>query len=260
MRCLAAIPLAAFTPIGLLFLTACGSAHIEQMQTEIHGLHDEIEELKRSQAAWRVQFDGLRQRVVVMEDKTDTDRVNRARRDDTWIPKLPTVKVQRPSEVAVARVAEPLPTVAATGGGPADDLPPQDEPRPRADDPVSQYEHAKAALDQDQLPAARLQFERLLEQYPKHDLADNALYWLGESYRRQALWLKAAQYYLRVVQSYPKANKVPDSLLQLGGCYREMGEDGNSSEVWQQLLDKYPNESAAKSAAKRLAELKRKAP
>lgn len=256
MRCLVAIPLVSLA----LLLTACGGAHIEQMQTEIRSLHEEIEELKRSQAAWRVQFDGLRQRVVVMEDKTDTDRVNRARRDDTWIPKLPTVKVLRPTEVAVERLPEPTPAVAATSGGPADDLPPQDEPRPRPDDPVAQYEHAKSDLDQDQLPAARLQFERLLEQYPKHDLADNALYWLGESYRRQALWLKAAQYYMRVVQSYPKANKVPDALLQLGACYREMGEDDNSTEVWQQLQAKYPNEAAAKIAAKRLVDAKGKAP
>lgn len=246
-------------------LTACGSAEVQQLHSDLRNVHDELEELKRSQAAQRVQFDELRNRFVVMEDKADTQRMNRASREETaqgnrgqreestWIPKLPTVKVQKPQEVAQA---EPEP---AAPSGPADDLPPQDEVRPRADDPATQYHSAKSAYDHGDMGAARAMFEQLHKQWPKHDLADNALFWLGESYRSQAMWLKAAQYYLRVAKDYPKENKVPDALLQLGHCYRELGEEDSATEVWRQLVHKFPAEPAAKIALRRLAELKGKA-
>jgi tol-pal system protein YbgF len=227
------------------------------LQSDLRNVRDELEELKRSQAAQRVQFDELRNRFVVMEDKADTQRMNRASREDkasrddnTWIPKLPTVKVQKPQEVAQVE-REP-----AAPSGPADDLPPQDEPRPRADDPATQYQSAKTAYDHGDMAVARAMFEQLYKQWPKHDLADNALFWLGESYRSESLWLKAAQYYLRVAKEYPKENKVPDALLQLGHCYTKLGEDESAAEVWRQLVHKFPAEPAAKTARMRLAELK----
>lgn len=259
-----------------LTLGGCGAARADLLQTELRSVREELEELKRSQSAQRVQFDELRNRFVVMEDRADTRRMNQASREDnSWIPKLPTVKIERRPETREVVVesprtreppararepevaqAEPAPPELPSGGGPADDLPPQDEPRPRADDPVLLYQTAKASYDRDDLAAARVLFEQLQRLHPKHDLADNALYWLGESYRRQALWLKAAQYYLRVAKDYPKDNKVPDALLQLGHCYRELGEDGSATEVWQQLVRKFPAEPAAKMATRRLAELK----
>ncbi len=259
-------------------LSGCGAARVDVLQTELRSVREELEELKRSQSAQRVQFDELRNRFVVMEDRADTQRMNRASREDNaWIPKLPTVKVEKRPEVREVQAESPRPRgptpparepeVAQaeaqpelpSGGGPADDLPPQDEARPRADDPAMLYQTAKALYDRDDLAAARALFEQLHRLHPKHDLADNALYWLGESYRRQALWLKAAQYYLRVAKDYPKENKVPDALLQLGHCYRELGEDGSATEVWQQLMRKFPTEPAAKLATRCLAELKGKA-
>ncbi len=260
-------------PLGLCL--GCTGGQVEHLQAELRVVHEELDDLKRSQATWRVQHEELRNRLLVMEDKADTARVNRdarrdgsakgpsrdegtrndlaraeadrpAPRDDTWIPKLPTVKVEKRPESAAM---PPAPS------GPADDTPPQEEARPRGDDPATLYEHAKSLYDQEQQASARGLFEQLLKQYPKHDLADNALYWLGESFRRQSLWSKAAQYFLRVVKEYPRANKVPDALLQLGVCYRELGDDQGATEVWRQLQRKFPAEPAARLAAKRLADM-----
>lgn len=122
----------------------CTGARLEQMQTEITTLRDEVEELKRSQAAARVQFDEFRNRLVMIEEKADMERVAKARRDDSWIPKLPTVKVQNGDSTQRAAVAA-LPArvgqhsiklpenapenddddVGPSPSGPADDLPPQ---------------------------------------------------------------------------------------------------------------------------------------
>lgn len=252
----------------LLLLPACGGAQLEQAQTEVRALKDEVDELKRSQAAARVQFDEFRNRLVMIEERADTARVQRARRDDAWIPDLPTVRVEPGSRETPARQADagqlhghdaslddddesasPLPG----SGGPGADLPPQlAENRPKIDDTAALYTQAKALLDAGQLPAARGLFERLIKRYPDHDLADNALYWIGESFYAQALWLKAAQAFLRVAKEHPRGNKVPDALLKLGKCYHQLGDDKGASDVLRQLARLYPGTQAAQLAAEEL--------
>lgn len=253
----------------------CTGARLEQMQTEITTLRDEVEELKRSQAAARVQFDEFRNRLVMIEEKADMERVAKARRDDSWIPKLPTVKVQNGDSTQRAAVAA-LPArvgqhsiklpenapenddddVGPSPSGPADDLPPQtlaDKPtKTKIDTAAALYNKAKATLDQGQLPEARRLFEILYKQYPQHDLADNALYWIGESWYAEALWLKAAQTFLKVAKDYPRANKVPDALLKLAMCYDKLGDDKGAQDVLHQLTRQYPDTDAARKALDRL--------
>lgn len=242
-----------------LAVSGCSAARIDQMNSEVKALRDELDELKRSQAAQRVQFDEFRNRMVLIEDKAETERVARGRRDDSWVPRLPTVKVEKPLS---AEQYAPEEADAKEPSGPGGDLPPQlaDAQTPRMDPALALYNQAKNLLDHGQLPASRGMFEALLKQYPDHDLADNALYWIGESWYAQALWLKAAQSFLRVAQEYPRANKVPDAMLKLGLTYRQLGDDKAASEVLRQLARTYPNTQAAHLAVQRLDESKRSEP
>lgn len=251
----------------------CSGAQIEQQQSEVRALKDEVDELKRSQAAARVQFDEFRNRLVVIEDKADTARVQRARTDEGWMPKLPTVVVARtpqdsepkggPREARRMETQEedgdeaPLGAQQAPNGsgGPADDLPPQTEPRPKIDDAAALYTQAKALLDAGQVAPSRAVFEQLLKRHPTHDLADNALYWVGEGFYAQALWLKAAQSFLKVARDHPRGNKVPDAMLKLGKCYQQLGDDKGAGDVLRQLTRLYPGTPAAQLAAEELGRM-----
>lgn len=240
-----------------LFLGGCSAARIEQVDGEVKALRDEVDDLKRSQAAQRVQFDEFRNRMVLIEDKAETERVARGRHDESWVPRLPTVKLEKPPETSMEEEAP-----AKEPSGPSGDLPPQlaEAQAPRTDPAVALYTQAKNLLDHGQLPPARAMFESLLKQHPEHDLADNALYWIGESWYAQALWLKAAQSFLRVAQEYPRGNKVPDAMLKLGLTYRQLGDDKAAGDVLRQLARTYPNTQAAHLAAERLEEGKRNEP
>jgi len=242
-----------------LAVSACSAARVDQMDSEVKALREELDELKRSQAAQRVQFDEFRNRMVLIEDRAETEKLARGHHDDAWVPKLPTVKVERPTS---ADLAPPEQDEAKEPSGPAGDLPPQltDAQAPRADPALALYNQAKTLLDHGQLPASRGLFESLLKQYPDHDLADNALYWIGESWYAQALWLKAAQSFLRVAQQYPRANKVPDAMLKLGLTYRQLGDDKAATDVLRQLARTYPSTQAAQLAVERLNDSKRSEP
>ena len=240
---------------------ACSGAHTQQVDSDLQALRDELDELKRSQAAARVQFDELRSRLVMVEERADSARVDRARRDSGWIPKLPTVKVAAPAEAAAAAAAaaereEAAPPPAPSG--PPSEPPPQlESEKPKTDQAVALYTQAKALLDGEQIAAARALFEKMLEAHPDHDLADNALYWIGESWYAQAQWSKAGQAFLRVAKDYPRGNKVPDAMYKLAKCYEKMGDEPGAAEVLRQLARHYPGTPAAKKATD---ELQRKLP
>lgn len=253
---------------ALMLATGCGSTRVQQLETELQTLRDDLDELKRSQAAARVQFDELRSRLVMVEEKADSARVDRSRKESSWIPKLPTVRVgpgqvapraveaeeEAGGELPDTPVAVAVPPPTPSPSGPGGDLPPQlDNQKPKGDPAVVLYNQAKALLDSEQLPASRAAFEQLLQAHPDHDLADNALYWIGESWYAQSHWLKAASFFVRVAKEYPRGNKVPDAMYKLAKSYEKLGDDAGASDVLRQLCKHYPGTPAAKRAGDDLA-------
>lgn len=274
---------------ALLLATACGGARVQQLEASLQGLRDEVDELKRGQAAARVQADELRNRIVMVEEKADSARVDRSRRDSAWIPKLPTVRVE-PDDMGIPSDYSPVPRMAkahadaaGTGtpvldaaqrhappaivvaaepapapSGPAGDAPPQAAPAAAvADTPVSRYSQAKSLLDSGQLSVARTLFLQLRDAYPDHDLADNALYWIGESWYAESQWLKAAQAFVRVAKEYPRGNKVPDAMYKLAKSYERVGDLAGADDVLRQIARQFPGTTLAKRA---LEDLERRAP
>lgn len=256
--------------LAALALPACGGAQLQKMEADMQDLRDEVDDLKRSQAASRVQFDELRSRLVLMEDRAESRKVAESRQTPVEVPELPTVKVgggrRAPDEAAEADAndeedesyasAEAPQPRAGTASGPAGPRPPNEGVESAEVDPaVSLYERAKQALDAGELKEARSQFDKLLQRYPDHDMADNALYWLGESWYAEARYLQAAQLFIRVAKEYPRGNKVPDALFKLGRCYEKLGDRSGAVETWRQLQRSFPSTPAGKLAAQELRRL-----
>lgn len=91
-----------------------------------------------------------------------------------------------------------------------------------------------------------------LVKYPRHDYADNAQYWLGETYYAQKDYTHALAEFRTVIESYPRGNKVPDALLKVGYCYQAMGQADKAHAVLAQVVSLYPKSEPAVLAAKRL--------
>ncbi|HEY4180583.1 MAG TPA: tol-pal system protein YbgF [Kofleriaceae bacterium] len=101
-------------------------------------------------------------------------------------------------------------------------------------------------------PTAATALRAFLQKYPRHDYADNAQYWLGESFYAQKDYTHALAEFRNVIETYPRGNKVPDALLKVGFCYQAMGQSEKATAVLQQVVNLYPKTEPAALATKRL--------
>ncbi|WP_319526345.1 tol-pal system protein YbgF [uncultured Desulfosarcina sp.] len=117
------------------------------------------------------------------------------------------------------------------------------------------YLEAKRAFDDGRLEASRKGFEQLITTYPASQQADNAQFWIGETYYREKWYEKAILEYQKVIEKYPSGNKIPAALLKQGLAFVKIGETNNARLVLKELIDKYPSTNEAAIAKQKLEAL-----
>ncbi|MFZ2632408.1 MAG: tol-pal system protein YbgF [Desulfosalsimonadaceae bacterium] len=117
------------------------------------------------------------------------------------------------------------------------------------------YNIAKQAYDRGDYEVARQGFETFLKNYPKSDEADNARFWIGESYFKEGWFQKAILEYQEVIEKYPNDNKAPSAYLKQGLAFDKLGEKANARLVFQELIKKFPNSGEAKTARQKISQL-----
>jgi tol-pal system protein YbgF len=166
----------------------------------------------------------------------DDERIPPMDADDDPPRKKGPVKPARP-KVAKARQGDR----ATRGGG---------------DRAASAYEAAVAKVKAKDHDGAITALRAFLEAYPRHDLADNAQYWLGEVYYDAKDWARAVVEFRATARDYPRGNKVPDALLKMGFCFAALGQTAKARAALEQVIESYPRTQPAELAAKKLEELK----
>ncbi len=100
-------------------------------------------------------------------------------------------------------------------------------------------------------------FKAFVKKYPGSDLADNALYWLGESYYVTQDNANALKAFERVLADYPESDKAAGALLKKGYILDAMGKRDQARQVLKQVQSRYPGSSAASMAKARLRHMKK---
>jgi len=118
------------------------------------------------------------------------------------------------------------------------------------------YQQAKQCLDMGQTDQARSKFEEFIKLYPGSVNADNARFWIADSYYRDKWYEKAILEYQKVIEKYPKGNKVAAALLKQGFAFSNLGEKANARLLLKELIKKYPSSREAKIAKDKLKVLK----
>jgi tol-pal system protein YbgF len=118
------------------------------------------------------------------------------------------------------------------------------------------YATAKQGYDQNNFEDARERFQQFLTRYPKSEHADNAQFWIGETYYREKWYEKAILEYQKVIEQYPNGNKVPASLLKQGFAFSKLGDQANARLIFAELVKKYPKSNEAKIAKQKIKALK----
>jgi tol-pal system protein YbgF len=99
-------------------------------------------------------------------------------------------------------------------------------------------------------PASKL-LKHFLKRYFDHDLADNALYWLGETAYVQSNWLQSLSWFQDVIIRYPEGNKLAGAMLKSALCYAQMGDKAYAVKVLTDVETLFPQEHVAQIARTR---------
>ena len=117
------------------------------------------------------------------------------------------------------------------------------------------YDSAYLDITRGNNELARRGFQEFLNRFPESSLADNAQYWLGETYYAVEDYTQAIQEFNKVIGNYPKGDKVAASLLKIGYSYFKLGDITNGKKYLNQVIRQFPYPEEAKLAQSRLSNL-----
>lgn len=103
---------------------------------------------------------------------------------------------------------------------------------------------------------ARRGFQAVFDADTAGDLADNALFWIGETYFAAGDLNNAVRYYTRVVNEYADQNKAPDAMFKTALAQAKTGDLALARRTLQQVIERYPYSSTASSAKAELQRIK----
>ena len=109
--------------------------------------------------------------------------------------------------------------------------------------PPEQYEFAVSFMKIGDYETAEFALKEFIDKNKDHDLAGNAQYWYGETFRIRQLYSDAATAYLDGYQNYPKSEKAPDNLLKLGITMVQLGEKDQGCSMIKGIKKQYPKAS-----------------
>ncbi|MFC1692555.1 tol-pal system protein YbgF, partial [Candidatus Latescibacterota bacterium] len=118
--------------------------------------------------------------------------------------------------------------------------------------PKTLYDSAMDDIQNGSFLLAESRFLSFLMQFPDHELAGNAQYWLGEAAYGQKKFDLAIKEFEKVLKKYPKSPKVRAALLKIGFSQLETGDKKTGTTTLQHLIKTYPKSEEAEKARMRL--------
>jgi tol-pal system protein YbgF len=228
---------------------------VQELQDEVRNMRGQLEEqarelenLKRRQ---RDQYLDIDQRLSDMRNAQPVTG------SGTAYPGPSTTGAPEAGEFAgdVPEVRDPMESQAAVTTIAA----PEAQSQATAPDPAAEkaaYDQAFLALKELRYADAAQEFQSFLDRYPGSEYADNAQYWLGESYyvtRNYDIALKAFQ---DLMDNYPDSSKVPDALLKVGYTHYELQQWDSARAALTQVQEMYPDTTLSRLAESRLRSMR----
>ena len=214
---------------------------IEQMQRDIQQLRGEIElqahSLQDMQRRSREQYMDIDRRLQQLGSGKAVMQ-----------PVAPAVVIP-PTVTAPDPVHRP-PMNRPPGAATVVTLPPQAGEK-------EEYDRALAVLREGRYAEAVQAFNRFLVNYPGSSYADNASYWLGETYYVTRDFNRALVTFQGLVEQYPNSPKIADSRLKMGYIHYEKKDWKAARQTLNAVVSDYPGSTAARLASDRLKKMKK---
>ena len=260
--------LAATRPAG-----AANREH-QQMMAEIRMLQEQNQQLAVSLTALTKALETLGQRMdeqsaagrkaladqrVVVDAVGGEVRVVREKLDDTNVrlSKLSQELEALRSSIPVGVPAAPVEPGAlpAPGGEPV--AVPASPPSTAGLSPQRLYDTAYADFASGQWAMAITGFEMFIKSFPRSEQADQAQYYIAESYLIDGKFDQAIAAYDRVITNYPGGDQVPLAYYKKGIALLQMKQVDRAREAWEACIKNYPDSDASRLAKQGLDRLSR---
>ena len=128
---------------------------------------------------------------------------------------------------------------AALGGSPGKDV----------------FDAAWADYTRGDYALARDGFQEVVDRFGQSELADDAEYWVAETWYAERDYERARDGFERVAQRYPTSQVMPAAQLKLAYSLLETGEPDRAIEVLRALQESYPDSDEALIAGHKLSTL-----
>lgn len=235
----------------LLLLTACGSTATLEQEDRV------------APAAAPVVTDprvGELQTVVgELLDRIEVMNARIAKLESSPVAAQPAVRVaderatvQRPAPGATqpGASAEPAPTMERAAAAPR-------SPRNMSGAALAEaYRRALELYGKGRIDDSRRGFQEVFDADQSGDLADNALYWVGETYFSVGKYTEALRVYSRIITDYSDQNKAPDAMLKIGLVHAKLGDLALAKRTFEQLIARFPYSTPAAAAKYELNKIK----
>lgn len=234
---------------------------VDSLRREIDQIRGEVEELRHRLERVARERGGISPQVKLLEDRIAVlERQMRMRPMGEEAPP-PTVgepSLPRPEAPGVSpEVARP-PSSPAAPVGPASPAA-RPEETALAREPLEaqdEYRQGVRAMQERQYERAIQHFRTFQRKFPDSPLADDAQYWIGESYFLQRDYNRAILEFNDVLK-YRKGDKVPAALLRQAQAFLEIGDRTDARLIYQKLINDHPKSEEAREAQAQLQNLSR---
>lgn len=247
--------------VGLALAAQPVAADVERRLDRIERLLDgsTLMDMNRLQERLRQEVQALRGEVEVMQRNIDDlERQQRSLYEDL------DSRLQALEQDAGAGQAEDvIPEMPAFDDLDAEPDAPQGETDIAADhaeaspdsDAEADYQRAFELLREGRYERASQAFRDVLETHPGTLYAENALYWLGESYYVVRDFDSAMEHFEAVIADEDN-NKRPDALLKKGYIHYERGQWQEARSALEQAREQYAGTTVATLAENRLQRMR----
>ena len=193
-----------------------------------------------------VQVDGLQRETAEIRGRTETvehdSEITVSRQRELYVDLDERIRLLE------ERLEGNASSVSVLDGG---SLAPGQLPVPGGSD-RDNYQAAFELLKQQRYEPAALAFQQFLVSFPDSQLADNAQYWLAESYYVTDQFDDALEQFSIVINQYSDSRKVPDALLKMGYCNYELERWNDARAALGRVQSEYSDTTAARLAEQRL--------
>ncbi len=214
------------------------SQRVDQLERELRELRGEVDALVQANAALKKQqldiAADLEPRLAAIEAR------ERAAAEAAAAAQAAAPAGQGASTPVEGSAMEPGAAAADTGGK----------------SPELRYGEAFDALKAGKYPEAIAGMQEFLTLHPNHPLADNAQYWLGQTYYVTRDYERAIAAFAAVGVRPTDLAKTPDALLKKGLSEIELKRPDAARATLADLVNRFPNSDAARTARERLQSLR----